>query len=178
MALIKCPECNREISDKAISCPHCGFRLELMNEHPSFDKDFIKALNHKRNQALGLESRDKTVIKKQSEKVVKKKKITDNVFFWIAITIVLFILYEAIGENSHKALDNNHHSSGNYLTTTCEWCGQKKECQQYCVQIIDGYNSDGTHKFKYDYVWIDSGCIGKARENCTSKGWLDIQATK
>lgn len=24
MALIKCPECGKEISDKAISCPHCG----------------------------------------------------------------------------------------------------------------------------------------------------------
>lgn len=25
MALIKCPECEIEISDKAASCPHCGF---------------------------------------------------------------------------------------------------------------------------------------------------------
>ena len=24
MALIKCPECGREISDKAIACPNCG----------------------------------------------------------------------------------------------------------------------------------------------------------
>lgn len=24
MALIKCPECHREISDKAAACPHCG----------------------------------------------------------------------------------------------------------------------------------------------------------
>ena len=24
MALIECPECKREISDKATSCPHCG----------------------------------------------------------------------------------------------------------------------------------------------------------
>lgn len=27
MALIKCPECNREISDIAKSCPHCGYNL-------------------------------------------------------------------------------------------------------------------------------------------------------
>ncbi len=25
MALIKCSECGKEISDKATSCPHCGF---------------------------------------------------------------------------------------------------------------------------------------------------------
>jgi len=24
MALIPCPECNRQISDKAANCPHCG----------------------------------------------------------------------------------------------------------------------------------------------------------
>ena len=24
MALIKCPECGREVSDKAPACPHCG----------------------------------------------------------------------------------------------------------------------------------------------------------
>ena len=27
MALIKCPECGREVSDRAGSCPHCGFPL-------------------------------------------------------------------------------------------------------------------------------------------------------
>ncbi len=28
MALINCPECNKEISDKAVSCPHCGYIVE------------------------------------------------------------------------------------------------------------------------------------------------------
>lgn len=27
MALIKCPECDREISDKATACPHCGYPI-------------------------------------------------------------------------------------------------------------------------------------------------------
>ena len=27
MALIKCPECGKEISDKASACIHCGFPL-------------------------------------------------------------------------------------------------------------------------------------------------------
>lgn len=26
--LIKCPECNLQVSDKAISCPHCGYPLD------------------------------------------------------------------------------------------------------------------------------------------------------
>lgn len=28
MALIKCPECGKQISDKAESCPNCGYRIE------------------------------------------------------------------------------------------------------------------------------------------------------
>lgn len=28
MALIKCPECGKEVSDKALSCPHCGNPLQ------------------------------------------------------------------------------------------------------------------------------------------------------
>lgn len=36
MALIKCPECGREISDKAGSCPHCGYPIN--NGENSTDK--------------------------------------------------------------------------------------------------------------------------------------------
>lgn len=27
MSIIKCPECNKEVSDTATSCPHCGYQL-------------------------------------------------------------------------------------------------------------------------------------------------------
>lgn len=39
MALTKCPECKKEISDKAVFCPHCGypvgsdFEFKLLNMH-------------------------------------------------------------------------------------------------------------------------------------------------
>lgn len=29
MSIIKCPECSHDISDKAISCPHCGYPLNM-----------------------------------------------------------------------------------------------------------------------------------------------------
>lgn len=31
MALIKCPECGKEISDKASSCPNCGYPIESLS---------------------------------------------------------------------------------------------------------------------------------------------------
>lgn len=32
MALIRCPECGHEISDKALSCPHCGVTIHVCRE--------------------------------------------------------------------------------------------------------------------------------------------------
>ena len=32
MPLINCPECQREISDQAISCPQCGYQLKTKTE--------------------------------------------------------------------------------------------------------------------------------------------------
>jgi hypothetical protein len=39
MALIKCPECTKEVSSSAVSCPHCGFQIT-----PTFASEFNKAL--------------------------------------------------------------------------------------------------------------------------------------
>ena len=35
MALIKCPECGKEISDKAPACIHCGYPLSTTANNPS-----------------------------------------------------------------------------------------------------------------------------------------------
>ena len=39
MAMIKCPECGKEISDKAASCPGCGVPINMSpsNNHQSDD---------------------------------------------------------------------------------------------------------------------------------------------
>lgn len=34
MALIKCSECHREISDRAMTCPHCGNPIISTEENP------------------------------------------------------------------------------------------------------------------------------------------------
>ena len=39
MALIKCPECGKEVSDKAKACPNCGFEVALLQLQ---NKVFIK----------------------------------------------------------------------------------------------------------------------------------------
>ena len=38
MALINCPECKKEVSNSASTCPHCGFSLILKEEKPKKKK--------------------------------------------------------------------------------------------------------------------------------------------
>ena len=42
MALINCPECNKEISDKAKKCPHCGFLVNNMITCPECNRSIDK----------------------------------------------------------------------------------------------------------------------------------------
>lgn len=49
MALIKCPECDGRISDKAISCPHCGYPMQ-------YKPTVTKNTNRRRRRGNGMGS--------------------------------------------------------------------------------------------------------------------------
>lgn len=44
MALIKCPECKKEVSDKAVSCPNCGYQIPK--------KEFCRSCGAQINQGV------------------------------------------------------------------------------------------------------------------------------
>lgn len=47
MALIKCPECNSDISDQAEKCPKCGYELKKTEESPKNEKKFKGKVDYK-----------------------------------------------------------------------------------------------------------------------------------
>lgn len=74
MALIKCPECNKEISDKAKQCPHCGYpvreMINIINSNPIIDvtnnneyEDKL-AINDTSNQSSDIKANKRPFIKK------------------------------------------------------------------------------------------------------------------
>lgn len=64
MALINCPECGNEVSDKAANCPNCGYPLE--------DMGFVKeeVAEEKASEVVGDDISKEDV----EEKIVKEKK--------------------------------------------------------------------------------------------------------
>lgn len=41
MAIDSCPECNGKLSDKAVTCPHCGFGTGKVTSKATTRKDVV-----------------------------------------------------------------------------------------------------------------------------------------
>ena len=73
MALIKCPECGKEISDMADSCPNCGFNI----------KKYIESLKAEEKQKELEKKRDEQKEREHQEAIKReeKKKELHNKYF-------------------------------------------------------------------------------------------------
>lgn len=80
MALIKCPECGKEISDKAKTCINCGCPLSEMN--PSGEVR-IKMPNNVVDGWSGLLSSKRAVVKKTDGTILWEGKHGENASFTI-----------------------------------------------------------------------------------------------
>ena len=70
MALIICPECKKEISDKAPSCPNCGYPLELAksavpSEEPCIHCGYSNPIGSDYCDSCGIRLTEYTAISKQ-----------------------------------------------------------------------------------------------------------------
>lgn len=68
MALIKCPECGGTVSDKALSCPHCGFPVSTVisdqetvivaNEHTKEENEMDIVSNVSNQESMNVDSHE------------------------------------------------------------------------------------------------------------------------
>ena len=90
MALIKCPECGKEISDNAQNCPQCGYPLKG------------SATKGEDNPSIGTAKGSQQT----SQPVPKKKKngcLVGCLPFFIIFAVLIFII-SSIGGKSTKIL--------------------------------------------------------------------------
>ncbi|MDO4171854.1 MAG: zinc-ribbon domain-containing protein, partial [Prevotellaceae bacterium] len=56
MAIVKCSECGKEVSDKATSCPNCGAPLQTVIQAPTqtVEKEKIIVVNNSSSNGCGI----------------------------------------------------------------------------------------------------------------------------
>lgn len=96
MAIIKCPECEKEISDRAIACPNCGFPLsENDGKNIFWTENLTGAYDNEKNVSIGAEiAEDKTDIQynyatNSAEAVIEQSGVNDLFLWLLSGTMVL-----------------------------------------------------------------------------------------
>ena len=87
----------------------------------------------------------------------------------LIIFFSIFILYSLFGKYSEKSKDHYHHN------LECEWCGKVEDTKLYDVAVMDGYNKDGSFKYKQIYVNLSDKCYEKAKKEGIKYGWISIK---
>lgn len=137
MALIKCPECGKEVSDRANACIHCGYPIQ-----PATQKN---------------ERSTHRYLKEEPQK--EKKKI---LIIGIAVAfLIIAVLFIAVGRNSSEPVQVPHETVSNYDAMVLQ---SKENIQPYFdvmgTDITNG-NPDVSQAFIDNLTSVElMGCVG------------------
>lgn len=74
MALIKCPECKKKISDQCTNCPNCGYPIDKICETTE-------------TQTTNIANADKSIV--NNTKRIDLKSLIKKWWFWVAVGVVI-----------------------------------------------------------------------------------------
>jgi len=146
MALINCPECKKEVSDSAKTCPHCGYKL-IEDDVKKTDSQSKK--NKKKNGCLTL-------------------------LIIGAVLIVIFYIIGSNGDDSssNSSTSTNKFLAYNYAEDFVEKKLKSPSTAEFPgISEKDGHITDlGGGKYKID-SWVDSqngfGATMRTKFTCT-----------
>ena len=134
MALIDCPECKKQVSDQAKSCPNCGFQVA------SYYYQKTKEEKKKEQQEL----LNKKIAEREKQKQIKINKIKKNKRKFILIPLISLVLIIAIIVGSiflfHRLQIKTFKSESemkNYVEGV--YVEEHDELLNYRLTIEDGY---------------------------------------
>lgn len=117
MALIQCTECDKQISNKAKSCPHCGFPLSSRVIEWNIRDDKNKQKSKFLDSSSNVPTQERQVIKR------KKKNYGFAIFLLIIITIIFLIAIDSsnvkntFNETNIESNTNNKSNTVRYTTS-------------------------------------------------------------
>lgn len=150
MALIKCPECGKQISDKAEMCPHCGYPIDSI-------KDGIKQSDQINDSASEININD-TPSSKYKKKIGKKGILV--------ICSCIIIIAIGIGVYMFATAD-----SRNYATAQKLYEEEKYEEALEKFSDLAGYKDSEEMADKCEYNLSVDGQFLAAFKNGLTKRW-------
>ncbi len=117
MALIQCPECKKEISDKAAVCPHCGCPVSATNKSLS--------MNPVSKQGVAPRVQNVPVVRPtyQPTKVKRKRQNGKKTLGIVTVILVVLLLFVLISTHT-ICLFHNYSKATVVEPQTCDYCGK------------------------------------------------------
>lgn len=110
MALINCPECNKEISDQAKTCPHCGVSVQ-------------KAIA---NKIAEEERKKREEIANSASPTIK---VISHIIVFLVIALIIGVIVHACNQPTYDSDDGK-----------CDICGKRKTTdlygEEYCEEHL------------------------------------------
>ena len=136
MALINCPECEKQISSQCEACPHCGYPLKSLSQN-IVEKEPTELINQKK----------------------LKKPLYKTIWFWIVISVIVVAvgvgLYLFLWRNTKPKLDKN--GDPIFIAFTNEVYTNADDYKGYYVEISGKvFNLIGDYgDVKAIQIWLD-----------------------
>lgn len=123
MAMIKCPECGKDISDKAMACIHCGYPISSLD----YSENIVNEETVETETSDIID--DNTSLKQPTKTTTEAKKQNMGCGIVIAVIVIIILLVSLIGSEED-------HDDGK-----CDICGDSGAIQvssdaELCVEHI------------------------------------------
>lgn len=163
MALVKCPECGKEVSSSAFSCPNCG--------QPIAQKETVV---------------EKTIIKEK-----KKGSCLSKILMFIGIIVVIGVVGSALGGNSDdkpKKVNNTASNNNNATSLQTETEAAKElfsvgETAEYNnIQVsVTGYEKSNGNEFSKpaagkEFVFVNVDIANNSDDDLAISSMLSFTA--
>jgi hypothetical protein len=145
MALIKCPECGKEISDKAPNCPNCGFPVSDMGKESS-SQDKIPEAEHETSRS---DSRSDNTVSN-----IQIKKYLPIAIIAVIALIVIIIVPKAL--KKEPVIHNVTWGMSHEQVEEAEWdfngkSGDYDESySKYSADNVDFYGKSAHISYRFD----------------------------
>ena len=108
MALIKCPECGKEISDKAASCPNCGYPINAATIHTENGDDEIFLDEYKDDKIEDTNSNTSSRLSKFIDIIIGSHIWIPLVCVVIIVFIILILVFSRNRQQKNIQYSNNN----------------------------------------------------------------------